>query len=195
MIFSTPFRPGRQGGIALIIALIAIAALSLSAMALIRSVDTGNVIAGNLAFRQSTLQTTDTGVETAFTALGTIATTSLDANWPTGCSGGGCNYYPTMQAVDSRGIPTVINWTNVPSTTANGNYSVQYVIDRLCRNPGTLPITDITLNCFATSPTGGGSKKIGSVVFSSSQQVYFRATVRVTGPRNTTSIVQTTFLR
>lgn len=186
----------RQRGASLLIALIALVALSLGAMALIRSVDTGNVIAGNLAFRQSALQTTDVGIEKAFADLNTIVTTSLEANWPASCTGGACKYYTLRQAVDSRGIPTTINWTLVESQTVNGSYKVQYVIDRLCGNPDdppTLPITDISLHCYATEQTGGASKKIGSEIFTSSQQVYFRATVRVQGPRNTLSMAQAIF--
>jgi type IV pilus assembly protein PilX len=193
MINIRKLAAARERGVALVIALVALVAMALSAMALIRSVDTGNVVAGNLAFRQSTLQTTDTGIETAFAQLLTIVSTSSDANWPSGCASGACNYYATRQTVDSRGIPSVINWTNVPSTTVNTNYSVQYVIDRLCDGP--LPVTDITLNCYATTPLGGGSKKIGSTVFSTSQQIYYRATVRVSGPRNTVSVVQAIFVR
>jgi len=182
----------RQRGASLFIALIALVALSLGAMALIRSVDTGNLIAGNLAFRQSALQTTDIGVETAFTDLNTIVSSSLESNWPAGCAAGACKYYALRQAADSRGIPATINWATVPSQTVNDSFKVQYVIDRLCDGP-SLPVTDINAKCYATEPTGGGSKKIGSEIFTASQQVYFRATVRVEGPRNTVSMVQSLF--
>jgi len=178
----------KQGGVSLVIALIAMVAMMLAGLALIRAVDTSNVISGNLAFRQATLHATDVGVETALTTLGTIVTTSLDANYPGGCASGACNYYPTKQAVNSVGIPTAIDWTLVPATTVDASYTMQYVIDRLCDGP--TPVTDVTAKCMHTVDSSVGSKKAGAVSFTSANQVYYRATVRVVGPRNTVSIVQ-----
>lgn len=177
----------------LVIALIALVAMTLAGLALIRAVDTTNIISGNLAFRQATLQATDIGVETALTTLGTIVTTSIDANYPVGCASGACNYYPTRQAVNSAGIPTAIDWTLVPSTTVDSSYAVQYVIDRLCDGP--TPVTDIATNCMRTTETSVGSKKSGAVSFTSANQVYYRATVRVVGPRSTVSVVQALYAR
>lgn len=172
--------PRKNRGTVLFIALIALVALTLAGIALVRSVDTGNVIAGNFAFKQAALQATDAGVETAFSALPNIIATSLDANIPN-------QYFASIQPVDATGIPTTVNWNNVPSTTVSGN-GVQYVIDRLCNGP--LPVTDIQGNCLADQPKGSGSKKAGAVVFSSSTSVYYRVTVRVTGARNTVSVSQ-----
>lgn len=184
---------GKQRGVSLFIALIALVALTFAGLALIRAVDTTNVISGNLAFRQSTLHATDVGVETAFNALGTIVTTSLDTNYPSGCATGACNYYPIKQATDSAGVPSVINWANVPVTTVNSDYKVQYVIDRLCDGPA--PVTDITTKCMHTTAATGGSKKSGAVSFTSAEQVYYRVTIRSVGPRNTTSMVQVLYAR
>lgn len=183
----------KQRGAALFIALIALVSMTLAGIALVRSVDTSNLIAGNLAFRQAALHASDVGVEKAFDALGTIVTTSLDANYPGGCSAGACNYYPVLQATDANGVPTVISWSSVPATAVNTDYNVKYVIDRLCSGPA--PVTDITGKCYADTQTGGGTKKSGGVVFSGAQTVYYRVTVRVEGPRNTTSMVQAIFSR
>ena len=91
---SVPAIRHRQRGVSLVIALIALIAMTLAGLALIRAVDTTNLISGNLAFRQATLHTTDVGVETAFATLDTvIVPTSLDANYPAGCAAGACNYY------------------------------------------------------------------------------------------------------
>jgi Tfp pilus assembly protein PilX len=181
----------RQRGSALFIALITLVTMSLAGIALVRSVDTSNLIAGNLAFRQAALQATDAGVETAVNELSTIATSSQDSNYPSGCATGACNYYPLMQSTDSRGVPTVIDWDTVPSATVNTDYAVQYVIDRLCT--GTAPVTNITENCLsesATTTSTAGTQKVGGTKFTSSQMVYYRVSVRATGPRNTVSMVQ-----
>jgi type IV pilus assembly protein PilX len=180
----------KQRGVALFIALIALVSMTIAGIALVRSVDTSNLIAGNLAFRQAALHVSDVGVENAFNALGTIA---LEANWPGGCTPGACNYYPTMQATDTKGVPTAIVWANVPSTTVNGSYNVKYVIDRLCSGP--TPVTDIAGKCYADAVVGGGTKKAGGIVFSGAQAVYYRVTVRVEGPRNTTSMIQALLAR
>lgn len=175
-------KPGKQRGVVLLIALIALVALTLAGIALVRSVDTGNVIAGNLAFKQAALQVSDTGTEAALTALTTITTTSLDADIPG-------QYFATIQPVDANGVPTTINWTTVPVATPVSGYNVQYVIDRLCQGP--TPVTDIQGKCFADAPLGGGSKQANAPVTTSASAVYYRVTVRVTGPRNTVSMVQT----
>lgn len=191
-----PFARARrrgQRGVSLIIALIALVALTLAGLALLRTADTSNVIAGNLSFREATVQATDVGVETAFAALANIVATSPDANAPAGCGAGACNYYPTIQAVNAAGVPTVIDWTAVPTTSVSGSYGVQYVIDRLCNGP--TPVTDIAGNCMNVAGTSVGSHKAGDVSFTSAAQVYYRAVVRVTGPRNAVSMVQVTFAR
>lgn len=177
-----------QRGVSLFITLIAVVALSFAGLALVRSVDTTNQIAGNLAFRQGALHATDVGIEAAYNALATITTSSNDANYPSACASGACQYYALKQATDTRGIPTVINWANVPETTVNSSYKVKYVIDRWCE--GTLPVTDKVGQCSTSDAAGGGTKKAGGVVFSASLLTYYRITTQVTGPRNTISIVQ-----
>lgn len=59
----------RQRGIVLFFALIALVAMSLAAVALIRSVDTATLVAGNLAFKQSTINSADIGIEAAASLL------------------------------------------------------------------------------------------------------------------------------
>ena len=51
--------------VCLLVALIALAAMSMAGVALIRSIDTNSLIAGNLAFRQNSTTSADTGVEAA----------------------------------------------------------------------------------------------------------------------------------
>lgn len=181
-----------QRGASLLIALIALISMTLAGIALVRSVDTSNLIAGNFAFRQSAMHVTDGGVEAAVSALGTIVSTSLDNNWPAGCAAGACNYYSTRQPINSNGVPTIINWGvgGVPPITPviAPDYAVQYVIDRLC--DGAAPVTDIAGNCYADTPVANGSKNAGAITFSGSQTLYYRVTVRVSGPRNTVSMVQ-----
>lgn len=202
------FRP-KQAGVVLLIALIALVVLTLAGIGLVRSVDTGNVIAGNLAFRQATLQTADHGIEAAFIALPAIAlaTNTNIAN----------QYRATRLDVAVSGATRTVNWftdidwasipcrdnTNSVVASCAGDYKIKYFIDRLCICPGTLSavtingtctvaVTDKLNQCMTDIGTGKtGSKGAFGAQFSSASAVYYRVTVQVTGPRNTTSYVQT----
>ncbi len=167
-------------GMTLFIALIALITMTLAVIALIRSVDTANTIAGNMAFRQAAREAADTGVEAAYSAIPNILSTSEEANIPN-------EYFATIQPVDANGVPTTITWSTVPATNQSG-YEVQYVIERLCNGP--LPVTDIQTQCLSDPNGPNGSNKAGAIVFSSSNRIYYRVTVRVTGPRNTLSMTQ-----
>ena len=65
---SSTLKFGQQG-IVLFIALIALVVMSLAAVALIRSVDTNTLIAGNLSFKQAATTSADAGVEAAISQL------------------------------------------------------------------------------------------------------------------------------
>jgi type IV pilus assembly protein PilX len=182
----------RQDGVILIVTLICMVALAIASIALVRGVDTANIISGNMGFRQAAMQAADIGVEAAFNALPTIISTSLDADIAN-------QYYATRQEVDSKGMPTSVTWSSVPCRDSAGAavtcsvqpYQIKYVIDRLC--DGTLPITDVAGSCYTdTSGSGiaGGSKKSGAAVFSKAGAIYYRITVQVSGPRYTQSYVQ-----
>lgn len=54
MVFSN-----RQKGISLFLALIALVVLSLGAISLFRSVDTGSLVSGNITFKQSAIGSSD----------------------------------------------------------------------------------------------------------------------------------------
>ena len=70
------YRYGRaandQGGMVLFFALIALVAMSLAGLVLVRSVDTSTIIAGNLAFKQAATTSGDAGAEAAIAALAAI---------------------------------------------------------------------------------------------------------------------------
>ena len=132
---------GRERGAVLFLALIALVAMTIAALALVRAVDTANVISGNFAFKQSTLQMADIGIEAAVTALPTITTTSLDAAWSSsGACTTACQYYPTMAAstdtkgkpltADANGVIYTIDWSSVPTVASPiSGYEIRYVIN------------------------------------------------------------------
>lgn len=175
-----------QQGVVLFIALIVLVTMTLAGLALIRSVDTSNVIAGNLAFRQGAVQASDAGVEAVVAALPGIIAASQSTNIPN-------KYYATMQTLDVKGIPSGINWDNAPSMAVTdpvggGNlYKAYYVIERMC---SVANVTNIEKECVSTIPEDNSSHKKGAPKFNSTSGMYYRVTLRVNGPRNTVSYVQ-----
>ena len=193
-------QPRRQSGVVLLIALIVLVALMLASVSLVRSVDTANIIAGNLAFKQASVQAADFGIETAVAQLPNIIATSLDADvTPNGSGPPSYWYYATRRDVDEAGVPTTratgvagpatpIDWNRVPVANTVAGNAVRVVIDRLCLGPA--PVANPAESCFHEATSDGSSKGIGKTVFTAVTMVYYRVTVRVTGPRNTVSTVQ-----
>ena len=154
--------PQRQRGVILLIALIVLVAMTLAAIGMMRSVDTTTVIAGNVAFKQTTLQSADKGIFSAYSALLAIASVGTDkavlnsnngTACPAGvsaylCSGGNINL-PGYRATPPNACEVFntcvgqpwwtqsANWNGAPSVTvndANGNAlaTVSYWIHRMC---------------------------------------------------------------
>ena len=182
-----------QRGAVLFIALIVLVAMSLAGLALMRGVDTGALIASNLAFKQSATAAGDEGIEAARGWLLSNSGPTLYTDIP------GSAYYSTMQTnVDLIGSdPTKpdFDWSTAVSLApdAAGN-TVSYVIQRLCELPGD----PASVNCIratgSTSSSSGtkGAVSYGGYAISVPTGAFYRITVRVQGPRKTLSFVQAT---
>lgn len=193
-------RPGRQRGVVLFIALIVLVAMSLAGIALIRSVDTGQVIAGNIAFRQTAMHVGDNGIEAARNWLIGQASSDLFNDTP-GVTGGGGYYAQWAEAQDLLGNKTTttsddFNWStaiNVATPAPPAGYTVSYVIHRLCKSTGDpASITCVKLQGVVSSSETGtkGAASFGSMAISVPSIATYRVTVRVVGPRNAVSYVQ-----
>ena len=128
-------------------------AMSLAAIALIRSVDTTNAIVGNLAFRLASILPANASIEQAASALFADADillaphlTDKDNNSPAE------NYLACRQglplcpgpAEDARGVPAVLQKKSTALTltkkfddTVLTGTQVTYLIERMCLEPGT----------------------------------------------------------
>ena len=143
-----------QHGAVLFVVLMVLSLLLLAGLGVMRTVDTGNVIAGNYSFKQAAVQASDSAVTDAMNGLASIVV----------AGGGNANvanrYYQLRQTtLDSRGFPTAVNWNNVACANeigqsisdceaSVGNYRVQYVIERLCLAQPTLSdVTSLRANC------------------------------------------------
>jgi len=195
---------GRQRGVVLFIALIVMVAMSLAAIALIRSVDTTNILIGNLAFRQSSILPANMAVEQAAAALfPEAAPTGVPAIADTTADLPAENYFASWQnSDDARGVPTLLqNRTNAAALTktlnaqdnSNANVAVanrtvvRYMIERMCLAAGPAKSS----NCDMMPP----KQNPGTTVHDESTATlspipFYRVTIRVDGPQNTASFLQ-----
>ena len=74
----------RQRGMALVVTLIMLVIMTLGAIAMVRSMDTTTLIAGNLGFRQSATYSGDVGVEAAMAWQRARSVATLTCGSPTG---------------------------------------------------------------------------------------------------------------
>jgi hypothetical protein len=201
----------KQRGVVLFLALIALVAMSLAAVALIRSVDTSTLIAGNLAFRQSATTSADAGIEAAITLLSNMRDSNGTKNVLTDAThtfnitdlaarpGYHSSADPALNLLDPA------TWDDVNDilvgTDASGN-TVQYIIQRMCRLPNASAMANVAIkdaDCLfsaAGEDTNGNQIPLSENICSGSgcpvagQTPQIRVTSRVTGPKNTVSYVQ-----
>lgn len=182
---ASPYR--HQRGVVLLIALIVLVAMSLAGIAVMRSVDTNVLIAGNLAFRNAATSAGDAGIEAARNWL-----TVQPAGTLTNDQGPGSGYIANWQDTFN---PGTFDWSATGASIFVGNdasgNAVSYVIHRMCAE--SAKTTDAT-DCYKIATGSSGSTKgggaYGSTPLSGSAQPYYRITARVAGPRGTVSFVQ-----
>jgi Tfp pilus assembly protein PilX len=178
-----------QQGVIMIVAMLVLVAVTIAAIALTRSVDTATLVAGNLAFKKAATRASDKGIEAAIAALQALKTSgALDADDPTN------GYYASLNGTD---IPTTswpALWNSKYKDAAValpvdqfGN-TVSFVINRVCATSGS----SSGGQCVASNSTqtATGNAEESGPTLQSSSQIYYRITVRVAGPRNTESYVQ-----
>lgn len=214
---SRPNNSRRQSGVSLVFALLALVAMTLGAVALIRSVDTGILALGNLSFKQS-------GV-TAGARAADQALAFLEANILTGVLDkdmANKGYYATSRdTLDATGrsvgtatVLAQVDW-DANGCKVNGQDSgtgscsqasdvidiggdkARYIITRLCSQE--LNFMDKANTC--SSPMVSGSTKANArggldyndpdPIGSSTYSPYFRIITRTVGPKGTVSFTET----
>lgn len=193
---ATPMRRGRQDGIVLFLTLIAVVAITMAGVAMMRSSDTAGLLSGNVAFKQSAVMEADRGVEAALAVLPTVPDLTNDDT--------ARGYYASIQAAmtSPASVPNLLNITTANycsagsataptgtivvapvagSTTGN---CITYVIERMCSAAG---YADDKICLILASQSMGGDVRNPGLKESAP---YYRVTVRVDGPRNTVVYVQ-----
>ncbi|MBI1964752.1 MAG: hypothetical protein HYV99_09970 [Betaproteobacteria bacterium] len=189
----------QQRGVVLFIALIVLVAMSLAGIAMIRSVDTTLGVAGNMAFKQATIQGSDRGVKAGYDWLvaNSAGATLQNSNEPVG-------YFSNRPAVEPNWFD-LASWAE--STCINGcgedaaGNTIRYMIHRMCTEPNTPyngtnagVANQCALSYPAVGGSTGGSMTVGASQFEGIPQLYYRITTRVDGPRNTVSVIQVSVL-
>jgi type IV pilus assembly protein PilX len=196
------------------VTLVALVLISFAAIALLRSSDTGTLIAGNLAFQRTALASGDAGTEAAVA-------------WLTANAGGGLfdddpanGYYATTaDNCDLTGTRTVgdpdddVNWEGTdPGASCNldalavtpagvaAGYSVRYVINRVCNAAGDANalvaadgVTPMVCSRYSAAAGEGSTRSgasYGNLPLTGDAQTYYRITTQIGGPRNTVRFVQ-----
>lgn len=166
-----------QSGVTIVVTLVLLVVMLLGGMALARLTEAGTLAAGNAAYHEAAVQASEVGVNTAYLAVRALANEEQDS---------GAWYFATRQASVDGG-PDSIGWGTLPEVTV-GNYSVRYIVDRLCS--GALPIADPVRQCLSKAVIKPGSRSVGSEPPDPITAKQFRVTVRVTGPKGTQTWVQ-----
>jgi Tfp pilus assembly protein PilX len=198
-------------GAGLVVALVVLVVMSLGALALVRAVASGLLVAGNFAFREAAVLAAESGSESAISWLSErAATTDLLSDQPE------AGYYASLpvglslSGQSNTSTSATIDWDDDQCAARTGTrcftagpalpidaagHRIRYVIHRLCRTAGS---SDAAANsCLLFRSAQGGSSNRGQLSygaskrFQSSDTVYYRITVHVRGPRNTTAFIQT----
>ena len=200
----------------LLFSLLALAALSLAGVALVRSVNTSAQVIGNLGFKQDATSAAGSATEAAIAVLrnpaALLATGTLEADSEAD------GYYATsLELLDPTGRRSTagaqmagVNWdddncakvtspssckTASPPISANGNTS-RYVISRLCQGTGPLSAVNVCAKPASASLSDAvqrGEVRVGTELRPSKlvTSPYYRIIVRTVGARNSVSFTET----
>lgn len=199
----------RQQGAVLLITLVILAVLLISGVALVRSFDTSLFQAGNIAFKRDLVNQGERVVPAVVTAFdaGPLATAAARAN-----SVPARNYSATILPSNAQGVPLALlddDQFALVATAANNisvpeqGVTISYVVDRQCSSAG-LDSNLGSSECILADggvPAGGSdylwrraeNPGAGGGAGAVPQQVVYRISIRVDGPRNTQAFLQTTF--
>lgn len=201
-------RYGYQQGVMLLISLIALVALSMGGVAYMRAVDTGSLLAGNLAFSRASVAISDLGMETARTQLQALevgvcgGAPCLENDQPV-LGGVQQSYFWSNWQLNGFDYQSEAPWANASEVASPiAGFRVRYLIHRMCANAGPV-VGNACVADPAPIVAGGGVSKgaqdYGSTLNQGSAAAsnpvpYYRVTVRVDGPRKSLTYIQASML-
>jgi hypothetical protein len=202
----------------LLFALLALASMLLAAVALVRSVDSGALVLGNLGFKQDATSASDAAAERARAWL--LATPSATLAADSAVNG---YYASSLDALDvtgrltSSGAPMpVVNWgdsdscacvgagtcsacsvlASNPISLNGGRVTARYLITRLCPAVGAVSAANACAKPASTAisqASARGEVRVGSEARPTAVTLtpYYRIVVRTVSARNTVSFTET----
>lgn len=192
-----------QRGVVVLVALVAMVLVSLAAVAMINAMDTTNLSVGNLAFRQAAILPANMAVEQAAAALFKDANNGTAMIPDTKADASDYNYFSTYDSqFDNKfGIPTELQKKSSARTLKvqlkdDANNEITYVIQRMCNpNAPNIPVDKSARGswCDMMPPKQSPGTTVNDpALFPFPNVPFYRVTVRVDGPQNTTSFAQAT---
>lgn len=190
-----------QKGLVLLFTLIVLVAMTLAGVALVRSVDTSTIIAGNLAFKQSAEASAAKALEAAAVLLSGTTPIALEGVFN--------GYSPLSTSKDMTGNRTAttgddFNWTDAsiaqPTARDGAENKATFAIHRLCDSAGPLDPTKCSVVSSDTSSGASYGALMREEPYKGDMSAfkykgYYAVTVRVDGPRNTVSYAQAIYIR
>jgi type IV pilus assembly protein PilX len=177
---------GNQRGFVLVIALIVLAAMSLAAIALVRTVDTSTLLARNISFKRDAINRNELALEVAnaFFREGGVLASQLNTRVDLPAN----NYSSSMVATDADGIPTALgsDFTTFPQQiNASGEQTqIHYIIERMCTRGN---VAENKSHCLLAQAASGSEQPEKRPV---TLPPMYRVSTRVVAPRNVSSVTQ-----
>lgn len=203
-------RPlGRERGVVLLFALIAVLIMMIGAVALVRSFNSSLLNTGSLAFKKDLIHRNEAATARVI-AMANRPTTGLANPEIAKDPYLAMNYSPQILTYNYQGIPDLLlmndtdfNGSGLANSSqdivfTDDNVRLRYVIDRQCDRAGA-PSLD---NCVTGQPgIGGGSADMPIRAENASSGgagaltvvPVYRLSIRATGPKGTLAFYQTTF--
>lgn len=193
-----------QRGVILLYGLIVLAIMLIGAAAMVRSMNTSLVNAGNIGFKRDLTNQAERASATALTLLQSGALATVAARQ---ASSTASNYSATMLATNAQGLPNAlvddagfaaVGVTSNDIAVTDQAITLRWVVDRLCVNTGVADASHCTMANDPLPAGGSGSDLINAIDTTSggagalARRVVYRVSIRVTGPRSTQAFFQTT---
>jgi len=178
--------------------LIALLIMMIGAVAMLRSTSTTLTNTGNLGFKRDLTNQGERAVDVVLSLMKTGALSTDAARQATSVAS---NYSATLLATNAQGLPTVlVDDTAFGAAGSAGNditvadlgVTLRWVVDRLCVNTGSATVTHCTMTD-AGQPIGCSASDCFNLDNLIPQQVVYRLSIRVSGPRSTQAFMQSTF--
>ncbi|MFL6708223.1 MAG: hypothetical protein ACJ8HI_08455 [Massilia sp.] len=186
----------RQRGVALPVMLIVLVVMLVSGAYLLKSSNAVTMTTSNLAYQSALNKANDLALLTASEWLGATWTankTALDLDIP---ANGYVSFLDATLTVKDQKF-----WNNSATIQAADGNTIEYVIHRMCKVPGTWngmgnQCLQTTANTFSpgTSVALGSSLSSTTVALAGSPQLHYVITARIYGPRGGNVISQAAIL-